>query len=238
LERTTGPIKFVDAWPFVLQNVFSAIDPVTGRPSYAPERVMQIGKTVTYCPSAWGGKDWPPEAYSPATGLFYVPAHNNLCSEMTQEKPKYVKGELYIGVPLDNVLTSVRMAPEAKDHIGEIQAWNLSTKKQVWTHKFPEMNWGPILATGGNLLFAGGTNDRKFRAFNATTGKVLWEYPASSGVTGIPTSFEVDGEQYIAVQAGWGVDAQRMQHAFDAVLDHKTIVPAGGSVMVFKLEKN
>jgi alcohol dehydrogenase (cytochrome c) len=100
------------------------------------------------------------------------------------------------------------------------------------------MNWGPLLATGGDLLFAGGTNDRKFRAFDARSGKVLWEYPASSGVTGIPTSFEVDGEQYVAVQSGWGVDAQRMQDAFDAVLDHKTVVPKGGTVMVFKLEKD
>ncbi len=235
LERTPGPIQYVEAWPFVMQNVFTGLDPKTGRPSYDPERVMKIGKAVTYCPSAWGGKDWPPEAYSPITGLFYVPAHNNLCSEIKQENVKYTKGELYIGAPIEDVLKSVRLPPEAKDHIGEIQAWNLAAKKQAWTHTFPEMNWGPLLATGGNLLFSGGTNDRKFRAFDAKTGKTLWEYPASSGVTGIPTTFEVDGEQYVAVQSGWGVDAQRMQNAFDAVMDHKTIVPAGGSVMVFKL---
>ena len=237
LEPTPSRINFLDAWPFVAQNVFASVDPDSGRPTYAPEHVMKIGKTVSYCPSTWGGKNWPPEAYSPRTGLFYVPAHNNLCSEMTYETPKYVKGELYIGVPLESVLKNVRMAPEAKDHIGELQAWNLETKKQVWMHKFPEMNWGPLLATGGDLLFAGGTNDRKFRAFDAKSGKVLWEYPASSGVTGIPTSFEVDGEQYVAVESGWGVDAQRMQDAFDAVLDHKTVVPKGGTVMVFKLEK-
>jgi alcohol dehydrogenase (cytochrome c) len=88
------------------------------------------------------------------------------------------------------------------------------------------------------VLFAGGTNDRKFRAFDATSGKVLWEYPASSGVTGIPSTFEVDGEQYVAVQSGWGVDAQRMQGAFDAALGTKTVVPAGGMVMVFKLRRN
>jgi len=238
LERTAGPIQFVDAWPFVAQNVFRSIDPKTGRPEYDPEHVMKIGKSVTYCPSAWGGKDWPPEAYSPRTGLFYIPAHNNLCSKMTQETPKYTKGELYIGVPLEAVLTNLSLPPEAKDHIGELQAWNLATKKRAWTHDFPEMLWGPLLATAGDVLFAGGTNDRKFRAFDATNGKVLWEYPASSGVTGIPTSFEIDGEQYVAVLSGWGVDAQRMQNAFDAVLDHKTVVPAGGTVLVFKLEKN
>ena len=153
------------------------------------------------------------------------------------EPTKYSKGELYIGVALDNILTNDRMGDAARKHVGEVQAWNLKTGKKVWTHTYAEMNWGPLLTTGGNLVFGGGTNDRKFRAFDASTGKVLWEYPASSGVIGVPSSFEVDGEQYIAVQAGWGVDAQRMQGAFDAVLPHKTVVPQGGTVMVFKLAR-
>ena len=186
----------------------------------------------------WGGKDWPPEAYSPDTGLFYIPANNNLCSELTGEKVDYKKGALYIGVSLDNILTNVRMTePAAAKSIGEVQAWDLGKKKQAWTHTYPEMNWGPLMATGGNLVFGGGTNDRKFHAFNARTGKLLWEFPTNSGVTGVPSTFEVDGEQYVAVQAGWGVDSQRMQGAFDAVLKHKTVVPQGGVVWVFKLAK-
>lgn len=93
------------------------------------------------------------------------------------------------------------------------------------------------MTTGGNLVFAGGTNDRMFRAFDAKTGAVLWEYPMPSGVTGVPTSYEVDGVQYVAVQSGWGVDAQRMQAGWDAVTNTKTNVPQGGTVMVFKLKK-
>ena len=58
----------------------------------------------------------------------------------------------------------------------------------------------------------------------------------SSGVTGVPTSFEVDGEQFIAVQSGWGIDAQRMQGAFDSLLNTKTLVPQGGVVNVFRLQ--
>jgi len=237
LERSDGPIGFVDAWPYVTQNVFKSIDKKTGRPTYDPSHTPGTNKTVTFCPSLWGGKDWPPEAYNPQTGLLYIPANNNLCSELTGEPTKYSAGELYIGVALDNILTNVRMGDAARKHVGEVQAWDLKTGKKVWTHTYPEMNWGPLLTTGGNLVFGGGTNDRKFRAFDASTGKVLWEYPASSGVTGVPSSFEVDGEQYIAVQAGWGVDAQRMQGAFDAVLPHKTVVPQGGTVMVFKLAR-
>ena len=53
------------------------------------------------------------------------------------------------------------------DHIGEMQAWNLDTGKKVWTTKLPSQNWGPALATAGDVLFSGGTNDRLFRAFDA-----------------------------------------------------------------------
>jgi alcohol dehydrogenase (cytochrome c) len=238
LERTEAKVNFVEAWPYVMQNVFTSVDPKTGRPAYEPSRIMRPdGKAVSFCPSVWGGKDWPPEAYSPKTGLFYIPANNNLCSELTPIPAEYKKGELFIGVALDNILSNIRMTPEAQHHIGEIQAWNLSSRKKAWTHEFPAMNWGPLLVTAGNLLFAGGTNDRKFRAFDATTGKVLWEFPASSGVTGVPSTFEIDGEQYVAVQSGWGVDAQRMQGAFDATLGTKTVVPAGGTVLVFRLRR-
>lgn len=237
LERTASTVNFVDAWPFVKQNVFASVDKKTGRPSYDPDHIMHIGKAVGFCPSLWGGKDWPPEAYNPITGLFYVPANNNLCAELTNIESKYTKGELYLGVSLENILTNVRMTVESRDHIGEVQAWDLNGRKKVWTHNYAEMNWGPLMTTGGNLVFGGGTNDRLFHAFDASTGKLLWQYPASSGVEGVPSSFAVDGEQYIAVQAGWGVDAQRMQGAFDAVLDHKTIVPQGGSILVFKLDK-
>ncbi len=237
LERTDSKVNYVDAWPYVTQNVFTRLDPKTGRPTYDPARIPATGKTVNFCPSLWGGKDWPPEAYNPHTGLLYIPAQNNLCSELIGEPVKYNKGELYLGVSIENVLTNVRMTPESKVHIGEVQAWDLKTGKKVWTHTYPEMNWGPLMTTAGNLVFGGGTNDRKFRAFNASTGKLLWEFPTNSGVTGVPSSFEVDGEQYIAVQSGWGVDAERMQGAFNAVLDRKTTVPQGGVIWVFKLPR-
>lgn len=239
LERKPdGKIDFVKAKPFVKNNVFASVDKKTGRPTYNSKHTPGIGKKVTFCPSLWGGKDWPPESYSPKTGLFYIPAHENLCSEMGGVKlDKRKSGELFIGVPLSEILTNIRLADGAEDHIGEIQAWDLNKNEKVWTFNIKEMNWGPILTTGGDLLFSGGSNDRMFRALDARTGKKVWEYPMSSGVTAVPSSFEVDGVQYIAVQSGWGVDAQRMQGAFDAVMDHKTIVPQGGVINVFALKK-
>lgn len=123
------------------------------------------------------------------------------------------------------------------DSIGEVQAWNLKTGQQVWAHEFEGINWGPLLTTGGNLVFSGGTTDRKFRAFNASNGDLLWETATPSGVTGVPSSFEVDGEQYIAVQSGWGVDSERMQGNINRLRGEKTVVPQGGTVMVYKLKK-
>jgi alcohol dehydrogenase (cytochrome c) len=92
-----------------------------------------------------------------------------------------------------------------------------------------------VLTTGGGLLFSGGTNDRNFRAFDAKTGAVLWEFKTNSGVTGVPSSYMVDGVQYIAVQSGWGVDAQRMQARLDTFLGTKTDVPQGGVIWAFRL---
>ena len=238
LERTKDKMNFVAAHKYIEQDVFTSIDPKTGRPSYDPARTP--GKVATtFCPSLWGGKDWLPEAYNPDTGLFYIPATNNLCAELPEpeEGLEYHPGGLYIGYPIPDVLGSLRLGKNAHKSIGEVQAWNLKTGKQVWTHHYKGINWGPLLTTGGNLVFGGGTTDRKFRAFNATTGEVVWEYPTPSGVTGIPTAYEIDGVQYVAVQSGWGVDAQRMQAGIDAATNTKANVPQGGTLMVFKLGK-
>ncbi len=94
-----------------------------------------------------------------------------------------------------------------------------------------------MLATGGGVVFSGGTADRLFRAFDAETGKILWQYPTLSGVNGVPVSFAVDGKQYIAVQSGWGVDAARMQRALNLVFPGKYAeVPQGGAVYVFAVK--
>ena len=232
LERSADKIGFVAGQPFVSNNVFTGVEPGTGRPIVDPVHKPGTGKTVSFCPSAWGGKDWPPAAYSPKTRLLYIPANESLCSELTAVVPKYVPGERFTG-SAKNVLL---MAAGA-DHIGELQAWDLDSGKRAWTTKLPSPNWGPVLATGGDLLFSGGTNDRLFRAFDAKTGDILWQYPTLSGVNGVPVSFEVDGTQYIAVQSGWGVDAARMQRGLNLLFPGKyPEVPQGGAVYVFALK--
>ncbi len=232
LERRADGIRFVDAKPFVTQEVFTKIDPVSGRPSYDPERKPRSGAAVTFCPGLWGGKDWTPAGYNPKTNYLYIPANENLCSTLVGQAGPYEPGKLFLGIDRPKTTMSWR---QGASHIGELQAWDMATGQRVWTHKFPYQNWGPILTTGGGLVFLGGTNDRNFRAFDAKTGTPLWEYKTNSGITGVPSSFAVDGVQYVAVQSGWGVDAQRMQARLDTFLGTKTDVPQGGVVWVFAL---
>jgi alcohol dehydrogenase (cytochrome c) len=233
LERSADNIRYVSGQPYVQQNVFTRLDPESGRPEYDPTKIPRSGSRSEFCPSLWGGKDWPPTAYNPDTGYLYIPANENLCSAFTGEKAKYRRGELYMGVPFAKI--EVLPTPAARDHIGELQAWDLKTGKKVWTNKFKSHNWGPVLTTGGGLVFSGGTNDRYFRAFDAKDGKILWQQRTNSGVVGVPTSYSLDGKQYVAVQSGWGVDAQRKQDFLDQAFGTRTQVPQGGVLWVFGL---
>ena len=232
LERTDGRINFVEGMPYVKQNVFKSLDPKTGRPEVDPARKPGTGKLAEHCPSLWGGKNWPPIAFSPKTRMIYIPANENLCGTSIGEKIPYTAGSRYTGAT-----TGFSIAPGA-DHIGEVQAWHVDTGKRVWTHTYAKsQNWGPMLATAGGLVISGGTNDRLFHAFNASNGKLLWEFPTNSGITSQPSSFMVDGKQYIAVQSGWGVDARGMQTRLNAASPGNfPDVPEGGAIWVFAVK--
>ena len=233
LERSAEQITFVDANPYVYQDVFTSIDAMTGRPEYDMTKKPGTGYEASFCPSLWGGKDWPPAAFDPNSRLLFIPANENVCSTMVGEEIEYSPGRAYMGRGTsDDGGFFVR---DGADHIGELQAWNVDTGERAWTTTFESHNWGPILATAGDLVFMGGTNDRKFRAFDSTSGEVLWEYPTNSGVIGVPVTFTADGKQYVAVQSGWGVDAQREQNLINMTRGSDTYVPQGGVVWVFAL---
>jgi len=229
LERTDSRINFIDGKPYVKQNVFRSLDPKTGRPDVDPDRQPGTGKNAEFCPSHWGGKNWPPIAFSPKTRMIYIPANENLCDAIIGRQVAYTAGRPYTGA------TSRLFLAPGGDHIGELQAWNVDTGARAWTHAFAKStNWGPVLATGGGVVFAGGTNDRLFRAFDAATGAVLWEFPTNSGVIGQPSSFSIDGRQYVAVQSGWGIDARTMQARLNVMFPGEyPEVPEGGAVWVF-----
>ncbi|MEO8100235.1 MAG: PQQ-dependent dehydrogenase, methanol/ethanol family [Acidobacteriota bacterium] len=235
LDRGTGgAIKFVEGKPFVYHNVFRSLDPVTGRPDIDPAHKPGTGKRAEFCPGLHGGKNWPPIAYSPQTRMIYIPANDNVCgaSEGAQEVT-YTAGKNFTGTSFGGP----PVQPPNKDHFGQVQAWNVDTGKQVWVHNFTTSpNWGSMLATGGGLVISGGTNDRKVRAYNAKDGKVLWEFPTSSGVEAPPTTFMLDGKQYLAVLSGWGGDANGMNNTIARLVDGVPQVPEGGAMFVFAIE--
>ncbi|WP_338608699.1 PQQ-dependent dehydrogenase, methanol/ethanol family [Pelagibacterium nitratireducens] len=243
LERTPeGPIEFISGAPYVDQNWIGSMDSETGYVEYAEGTKPGTGITGDFCPSFWGGKDWPPIAYSPDTNYVYIPANENMCTRMqggtvVDYRPgaSFTRGtqgdfsELYI--------------VEGADHIGEVQAWDLSTGEMVWSHEFADsQNWGPLMATGGGLVFGGGTNDSMFRAFDAESGDIVWEQRVNSGVIGVPSTFEVEGRQYVAVQAGWGIDAASMQNRLASSYPDRfapaSTVPTGGVIWVFALPED
>jgi alcohol dehydrogenase (cytochrome c) len=232
LERTSGKIKFVEGKPYVHQNIFKRLDPKTGRPEVDPDHKAAVGKVASFCPSWHGGKNWEPGAFNPKTRLVYIPTQENICAVMVARLMETPSGGRRAATT-----NQMYIAPGA-DHISEVQAWNVDTGKKAWSHNFKDSpNWGPILTTGGGLVFSGGTNDRMLRAYDAASGAVLWEYPTNSGVYAPPSSFMIDGTQYIAVVSGWGQDARSMESRINGVaVGHYPDVPEGGVIWVFALK--
>ena len=197
MDRATGEV--ILAKPFVPMNWSTGVDLATGRPQIAHGKSTEApGKVINICPSLEGGKNQQPAAFSPATGLFYVPT-NNLCMDFEARPVSYIAGTPYIG----------GNAPEVAGpggYRGEFMAWDATTGRKVWGIKEPYPVWGGALATKGDVVFYG-TLDGWFKAANARTGEVLWKFKVGSGVVGNPMTYlGPDGKQYVAVYAGIGGD--------------------------------
>jgi PQQ-dependent dehydrogenase (methanol/ethanol family) len=197
MDRVTGQVLL--AKPFVPMNWSTGVDLNTGRPVVNPTKATAQGKTVQdICPSLEGGKNQQPAAFSPQTGLFYVPT-NNLCMDYTGREVAYIAGTPYIGAD----------APEKAGpggYRGEFMAWDAVRGQKVWGIQEPYPVWGGALATAGNLVFYG-TLDGWFKVVNATTGALLWKFKVGSGVVGNPITYTgPDGKQYVAVYSGIGGD--------------------------------
>jgi len=137
LERSSGPIRFVEGKPYVNQNVFLRLDPETGRPEVDPQHKPATGKIAEFCPNAHGGKNWPPIAFNPQTRMIYVPANNNLCGGFMGVEVEYVPGRGFTGTS-----GNTSSARPGADHFGEVQAWNVDTGQRVWTHNYPKVPTG------------------------------------------------------------------------------------------------
>ena len=164
-------------------------------------------------------------AYSQDTGLFYVPA-NHWKEDYWTEEVEYQPGSAYLGM-------GFRIKRLFDDHVGILRAMDPATGKVAWEHKEPMPLWAGVLATKGNLVFTG-TGDGYFKAFDAKTGEELWKFQVGTGIISPPITWEMDGEQYIGVTAGyggavplWGGDMAELTKP----------ISQGGSFWVFKLPK-
>ena len=234
LERSAGPIKFVEGKPYVYQNVFRSLDPVTGRPDVDPERKPVTGKRADFCPGVHGGKNWPPIAFSPQTRMIYIPANNNMCGSNMGAMPHVHTGP---AVRRRQRQPPVHQRPARITSAKCRRGTSTPGRRCGRTVYDKSPNWGGMLVTGGGLVFSGGTADRKFHAFDASTGKLLWEFPTNSGILAPPTTFTVDGKQYVAVESGWGGDSRGMQATLNRLFPGEyPEVPEGGAVWVFAIE--
>jgi quinohemoprotein ethanol dehydrogenase len=193
LDRKTG--KFISAKAYVPQNWASGIDPKTGRPIEHPDiHYSSTGKTIVMMPGPDGGHSWHPMAYNPNTGLVYIPAQE-IGKRFTPVKDFKTSA---IGW---NLAVDVAGTPETKK--GYLLAWDPVQQKEVWRTNYIGPWNGGILTTAGNLVVQGNAAG-DFIAYRADTGEKLWSLSVQSPVMAAPVSYEVNGEQYIAVLSGFG----------------------------------
>ncbi|HEX7890146.1 MAG TPA: methanol/ethanol family PQQ-dependent dehydrogenase [Ramlibacter sp.] len=195
IDRGNGQV--ISATPFVHTTTSSGVDLQTGALKYNAAKNPRAGETVrSICPASPGAKDWQPSAWSPRTRLLYIP-HQNLCQDAITYEASYIAGTPFVGA-------DVKMYPGPGGNRGVFTAWDPVNQRKAWDvrERFPV--WSGALATAGDVVFYG-TMDGWFKALDARSGKLLWQFKGESGIIGQPVTFRgPDGQQYVAVLAGVG----------------------------------
>jgi PQQ-dependent dehydrogenase (methanol/ethanol family) len=195
IDRTNGQVLAAD--PFVHITASKGVDPKTGRLIHAPEKVPTTGKVMReVCPNSPGARDWSPSAFSKQTGLIYSPV-NHLCMDWQPTEVGYIAGTPYLGA-------EARFYPAKGGPAGGLFAWDPVKRKKVW--EIPERwpVWSGVAATAGGIVFYGNV-EGWFKAADAATGQVLWQFQTGSGIVGQPTTWRgPDGRQYVAILSGIG----------------------------------
>ncbi len=195
IDRTNGQV--LSAKAFVYINSSKGVDLKSGKLIPNPAKETKTGKTVyDICPTASGAKDWQPAAYSPQTGMVYIP-HANLCMDEQVLQASYIPGTPYVGA-------NVRQEQGRGAYRGALTAWDVAGQKIAWEVHEDMPVWSGALVTAGNVVFYG-TLDGWFRALDAKNGKVLWQKRLDSGIVGQPVAYKgPDGHEYIAILSGVG----------------------------------
>ncbi|MGB7369975.1 PQQ-dependent dehydrogenase, methanol/ethanol family [Erythrobacter sp.] len=206
IDRATG--EFISAEPYVAVNWAEGIDPETGRPIENPEtRIDKTGEPALVTPGALGGHNWHPMAYHPGENLVYIPAFEAgmMYAPESDWKPDRARG-FNVGFDLGagDLPPDMGIRREVAGTLrGMLVAWDPVAQEPRWSVEHPGPWNGGVLATGGGLVFQG-TAGSEFNAYDASSGERLWSFDAQTGVVAPPVTYTVDGEQYVAVLAGWG----------------------------------
>ncbi len=205
LDRVSG--ELLSAEKFAKVTWASHIDMQTGRPVETKYADYQSNGGSYIWPSPYGAHNWQPMSFSPKTGLVYIPA---------QSIPHYFSGQKTVTYQLDRWNTGVDLN-ESRDPLswvagmastdalvyGELLAWDPVKQQAAWKVKHDKPANGGVLSTAGDLVFQG-TGEGIFAAYDADNGDALWQYQSDSAVLAGPMTYELDGEQYIAVAQGSG----------------------------------
>lgn len=201
IDRVTG--QFISAKNFVDVNWASGYDK-NGRPietaiARAGDRPREI------IPSAFGARNWHSMSFNPSTGLVYMPVQGVPLTLMDNKDWKFNgdrPGEPHSNMGWNTGKFANVEAPTSKP-FGRLIAWDPVKQQAAWTKEQISPWNGGTLTTAGNLVFQG-TADGRFIAYNATTGEQLWEAPTGTGVIAAPSTYMVDGKQYVSIAVGWG----------------------------------
>ena len=204
LDRATGELlvaeKFDPAVNWATKVDMDKSSPTFGRPEvvakYSTEHNGEDTNSEGVCPAALGTKDEQPAAFSPDTGLFYVPT-NHVCMDYEPFRVSYTAGQPYVGATL-----SMYPAPGGTN-MGNFIAWDARAGKIVWSLPEQFSVWSGALATKGGVVFYG-TLEGYLKAVDAKTGKELYKFKTPSGIIGNVMTYEHNGKQYVAVLSGVG----------------------------------
>jgi quinohemoprotein ethanol dehydrogenase len=203
IDRTNG--KLISAKNFVAMNWAAGMDMATGRPIENP-LARYPDKPFAMQPSAVGGHSWHPMAYSPKTGLVYMPTYQFVFMYGNDPNFEFRPGTWNTAISFE--LQEVPDDPgKLKDALssfqGRLVAWDPVAQKEAWSVPHSTLQNGGVLATAGSLVFEG-TGAGKFEARKADNGELLWSFTAQDGIMAGPVSYELNGVQYIAVVSGYG----------------------------------
>ena len=199
LNRENGQLLVAEKYDPAV-NWATHVDMKTGRPEVVAQYSTQSGgedhNTKSICPAALGSKDQQPAAFSPETGLFYVPT-NHVCMDYEPFKVSYTAGQPFVGATLS------MFPPTGQNNLGNFIAWDAGQGKIVWSDPEPFSVWSGALATAGGVVFYG-TLEGYLKAVDMKTGKELYKFKTPSGIIGNVTTYTHGGKQYIAVLSGVG----------------------------------